>query len=340
MAMAYRAPDHDRKFHFHITDHALERFRERVDEERRALNDGALALLLDERLWDAHQAKRFTEVVDRDRADQPTWIFEVEARSGRKQFVVMRRYYPGARPAMPTLSGSIGCPLAAITVLTSEMAAANYANGVWRVPDRRVAEKLAAAGITVSAPKGAPSVAVPSADSPPPKVEPKVEDDRDLTDHEDNQIKPRTRGAATGTIVERIQFAKQVLRERPHINALGKDGLREVVRERFNVGMSWETITRLREQVAEEMATAEARGGMISPAAAYPATELSNMPKRLNSITVAASHDREPSVAEQLTLAIAVEKKAKWCLDSAQADLKAATAKVDELMAALRATRE
>ncbi len=303
MAMAYKAPSNDKHFHFHITDHALERFRERVAEEHRALDQGALALLLDDRLWDAHQAGKFTEVVDGDRRDERTWIFQIEARTGHKHFVVTRKYHPGARPALPILGGPIGCALAAVTVLTSEMASANYANGIWRVPDRRVAEKLAAAGITASPPKGAPAAPPVLVIAPAPEP-----------------IKERKPRHATGTLVERVHFAKEILRERPSISGYGPDGLSELVRAKFGVGMAWETITRLKEQVAEEQP---------GPAPAIaPAT------------TRAPAKDREPSVAEQLTLAIEVEKKARWLRDGAEHDLKVATAKVDELMSALRASRE
>lgn len=322
MGMAYQAPKDSREFHYHVTDHALERFRERVDEERRALPDRSLGLLLDERLWDAYQAKKFVEVVDRDRPTERTWIFEIEARSSRKNFVVMRRYHPGARPALPIMNGTIGCSLAAITVLTSEMAAANYANGLWRVPNTVMAEKLA--GIK-AAPPAPPSVNMPSADSPPPK--------------ESEPAEPETAARPRVSLVEKFRYAKEVLRERPNISALGKDGLSELVRERFGVGMSWETITRLREEVAEEQVTAKAMGGMISPAANYPATGLSNAAALASRSTV-VPEDREPSVAEQLTLAIAAEKKAKWSRDQAQVDLEACTALVDQLMAALRASRE
>jgi hypothetical protein len=314
----------DYKFKYWISDHAVERFRERMGDDVKSWDDFAVARLLDERL----SAAKMTLVIDVDYRgtlpshSQPsdTYIAEVESRMGGKCFSVMRMVRPNSYPRMRAIGGPGGPALGAITVLTSEMASANFANGRWRVPNRVLGEKLA--GVRI----------VPREDreeTEKPVVSPRVirheearqvqiADQRALKEEEE-EMNEDDKGR--GSTVERFEYAKSVLRARPHINAAGRDGLSDMVREKFGVGMSHGTIQALRQQVLAE------QGRQPAPPPSKPELPTSDL-------------------AGQLTAAVAAEASAKLALKSAEAAVSQARAKfteasglVTDLMGRLQAMR-
>lgn len=140
MGQANRAPSHKRECRYHITIHALERFRERVDEEMQSRPDRDLSLLLDERLRHAIDTGNCTDIVDVASEGEDTKVVLIENRNGARSYVVMRPA-PDAKP--PTLS--------AVTVLTAEMGEVNFATGRWYVVHRPLAAALAGVRVTVLA---------------------------------------------------------------------------------------------------------------------------------------------------------------------------------------------
>jgi hypothetical protein len=102
-----RAPN-DYKRKFTISAHALERFRERVDEEFRSRPDLDLGNLLDERL--RHAERQYT-VRDPRAPEEITYLYAIATRRGDSFYVVVRNE-------------------TAVTVLDPDMAQKNF-QGTW-----------------------------------------------------------------------------------------------------------------------------------------------------------------------------------------------------------------
>lgn len=315
MGNAHKTPDPERAFRYWISEHALERFRERVEEDHKSLSDRALGLLLDDRIHAALVAGKSQAVIDADNPSEETRIVEVEDRRGVKSIVVMRKHGPSNYPRTRCVDGpGTPAPLA-ITILTSEMASSNLVTGRWRMPNRPFAAKLANVKIEPVHAKPAPTPApVPAV--PPKPAEPTL-----------------SRGGST---LERIEFVKSVLRDRPSIKHGGPDGLSEIVKAKFGVGMSLPMFNEIRETMERE-SMPPIHGRVEIPVITAPPP--------------APSRPREPSVAERLPAAIAAEVAAKESLAAfdkhaaeqraklAQ-DLRDASEEVERLMAALAEMRK
>lgn len=103
-----RAPNHYKR-KFSISRHAIERFRERVDEEFVARSDGDLGNLLDEKL--CHPEAQF-QVHDHRAPDSLTQLYGISTRRSGTFFVVVRDD-------------------TAVTVLDEDMAKKNFAEN-WK----------------------------------------------------------------------------------------------------------------------------------------------------------------------------------------------------------------
>lgn len=298
-------------FRFWITETAVTEFRRLAEHELRSLEGPQLARVLDERLFDAFGAKRSTDVVDRVQPDITTKIVRIEARSGAHLFAVLRPYKHGY-PATPVVGGPNGLGLAVVTVVTPEQASADYATKRWTAVNRPFADKLQ--GVTV---KEAPRLT-----SVPPESAP--------------EEKPSHR-AKYGTLIERAEYARTILRERPHISAAGPDGLSAIVEAKFGIGMSSQTIASLREAVeAERIGPAPVR--RLTPP---PVPVVATPPPGRGTEAVAGD-----AVALQFAAAIESEKLAKTRVAKAAAELEAAqaiatgaTAQVEQLLQQMQARR-
>jgi len=321
MGMAHLAPVSDRKFHYWITDHAVQRFRERVDPSTGARLDYDLAMLLDERIHQALQNNNSTVVIDADAPDEDTRVVQIDARDGQKCFVVMRMFTPNGYPRANTLGGPGSRAPGTVTILTSEMASRNYASRQWKIPNRPFAAALAKApAIPAPAPKpiaaGGMTVHIKpvTPDAPAPKPAPVLAPEKD---------REYARGASK---VERFEWIKSVLRERPNIKFGGPDGINAMAKARFGSGVTSYIVDDLRKVVAAEGKPATTPGPYHRPAAT-------------------------PSVAEQLAAAIQKEAEAKTAydraievaramVDKAQEAKTAASIEVEELMKKLTEMRK
>lgn len=110
MAKAHKAPEPVYSRRFVITKHALQRFRERVDEEFAARSDADLGNLLDERIV---HAERSTAITDLDHVDVPTVVYEIPNRSGAMYYAIVREDF-------------------VVTVLDEHMLEVNFTNGRWK----------------------------------------------------------------------------------------------------------------------------------------------------------------------------------------------------------------
>ena len=314
MGHAWKPPETSREFHFHISKHAVERFRERVDEEHCSSSNRDLAMLLDQRLWDAlRSSPPHSEVIeDSEAPDEVTHLVRIESRTGVNQFVVMRKMRLSQYPRMPMIAGPTGAALCAITLLTADMATNNFNNGKWRRPvkplTQPLAEKLQAVKL--------PSATIPAADVPPPPAETEAE------------VKSR------GSTVERISFARDILRRRPSISAQGADGLSELVRAEFGVGMSNAMIADIRRQMeAEDAANAAASRAPRTSIAAPRETWVS-------APAPAPPPPAPPSLGERLAAAIEAERVAVTALDDVQRRVEEALARAPEVRATASAAVE
>ena len=95
---------------FNITHHAIERYRERVDEEHRHRDDQDLGNMLDQKLQHPESKQTFR---DTKAPDDVTQLFEIVMRTGSNYFVVMR-------------------DATAVTVLDPSMVNINFAEGQWK----------------------------------------------------------------------------------------------------------------------------------------------------------------------------------------------------------------
>jgi hypothetical protein len=139
------------RLRYWITDHAVIQFRARASAEHRALDNDALRAVLDDRIADAFSSSTPRIVIDSDKPDEDTTIIEIFDRDDTASIVVLRQHYDRQQ-------------LAAITVLTPDMAASSYASGKWTLKEQATAkpeptfeQKLAAIAKPSTSP---PSLAV------------------------------------------------------------------------------------------------------------------------------------------------------------------------------------
>ena len=152
MAMAHRAPESHYRRRFVISAHAIERFRERVDEEFTARPDGDLGNLLDERM--CHSTERQT-VRDLSNIDKPTEIVRIHNRDGQHYYVVVREQV-------------------AVTLLEQHMLEENFMSKRWE-PIMNNPFRNALKGVTASV--------APGVDRRVPEVEPTEIPGRDAPTH-------------------------------------------------------------------------------------------------------------------------------------------------------------
>lgn len=112
MAKASKAPDPTYVRRFTITRHALERFRERVDEEFGSRNDIDLGNVLDERV---HHSKDVSPIDDPS-SSKPTSLHGIRNRSGSSKYYAIVR------------DGHV------VTVLDQAMIENNFQTGTWKRP--------------------------------------------------------------------------------------------------------------------------------------------------------------------------------------------------------------
>lgn len=110
MGMARQSPAPAYQRTLIITKHAIERFRERVDEEFTSRSDGDLGNLLDERV--KHSEDR-TVVTDLAECDQPTIVHAISNRNGKRYYAIVR-------------------DMSVITVLDEHMLELNFSSGRWK----------------------------------------------------------------------------------------------------------------------------------------------------------------------------------------------------------------
>jgi hypothetical protein len=134
MGQAHRAPPASYQRRFVISRHAVDRFRERVDEEFTARSDEDLGNLLDERIRhaDGHQTVEDTHCIG-----SVTRVFSIQNRDGRDFYAVVR---------------DDTC----VTVLDEDMLRVNFENGSWKTGPMNMAFRNALRGVTI--PTASPTV--------------------------------------------------------------------------------------------------------------------------------------------------------------------------------------
>lgn len=315
MGQSWKAPPSTRLFHFHISEHAVERFRQRVDEEHRARDNRDLAMLLDERIWVAYQAGQVQTIVDTESPKEMTKLVQIESRSGATQYVLMREARMAQYPKIGTLvpGGPAGAALAAITLLTQEQTTNNFASGKWRAPAHTLNEQVGKARLEL--------VQAPPAE-------------------EVREDEPKSRGST----VARVAFVREVLARRPDIRASGKDGMSELVKERFGTGMSVEFFNNVRDQWRAErgdVETHQVTPGVMAPLVTHasaptpsPVPASAPVPQRLSDAATVVppwvppppAPPAAPTLAERLTAALEFERASRASLAQVQAALAEATA--------------
>lgn len=284
-----------------ISDAAIERYRQLAEPENRALPDGKLAELLDDRIHKALVAEKSTTVADVEDPGQETRIVEIEDRTGRKSVVVMRSYRPDMFPRAKTIGGPGGRAPLAVTVLPIDVASANFATGRWKAAPLKVTTNLGDK-IVQAVPKRIPVTVPPT---------------------------PHRRGAGPtslgGSIVERADFIKGILRERPHIKFNGADGLNELVRAKFGTGTSLAFVDDVKQSMSREGALLTRVEAAVKARAEVSRGQL-----------LADAIDRESRAKTAAAQARAAADEAETRAREAENAVLAAKAEVDRLLQAMR----
>lgn len=325
--MTYKPPQVTGEFRYWLSLNAVDRFRDMVAEEKRKLSDPDLGHHLDDLIHAAILDRKFTVIVDSDAPDEDTRIVQVTARDGKTAMVVMRQYQPSGYPR-PRVVGGPGKPAPyAVTVLTSESASANYANGRWKVPNRPLADKLANVRPAKETP--APLPAAPKPLPVPPPVIPITSSRKAVPIPVlPPDLPPAPGPARGGTVVERIEYVKEVLRARPNIRYGGADGLQALIKAKFGTGMSQQVVQQVRDSLVGELSATP----VASPAPLLTVGKPTPPPSPVNSSAA--------KLATQLAEAVAAETRAKAHLAEAQLMATEATEQVERIMRELADLRK
>lgn len=324
--MTYKPPQVTGEFRYWLSMNAVDRFRDMVAEEKRKLSDPDLGHHLDDLIHAAILDRKFTVIVDSDAPGEDTRIVQVTARDGKSAMVVMRQYQPSGYPR-PRVVGGPGKPAPyAVTVLTSESASANYASGRWKVPNRPLADKLANVRPVKETPAPAPPPLAPKPEAPvvPITASRKAVPIPVLPP----DLPPAPGPARGGTVVERIEYVKEVLRARPNIRYGGADGLQALIKAKFGTGMSQQVVQQVRDSLIGELSSAP----VASPAPLLTVGKPTPPPAPVNSSAA--------KLATQLAEALAHEARAKAVLAEAQLTATEATEQVERIMKELADLRK
>lgn len=307
------------RFRFHISLHAVERYRNRAAGDLSRFSQLELAARMDDLLFDAFGASRVKEVIDKDAPRETTKVVEVWPKAGEKIHVVMRVHNPAGYMKMNTAGGPDTAALAAITVLTDEMAQASF-NG----EDGRWFTK------------------------PPPRlvtVPPRGEEDGAAYEREE---KDEDGGGLGGTRKERSDFVRSLLTKNPKATWLV---ISDTTKQKFGTGVSYPLIRKIKEEMELEgrvtpvppkpAPKAEAivmtiREAPKPPALVQPPAPVVPPPARS---TVANIADQFALACEQEKMARARVGEAERELAAAQASLNGASAQASMLLAQLQAQR-
>jgi hypothetical protein len=112
MAKAHKPPAATYQRKFRITSHAIERFRERVDEEFKSLGDAAAGNLLDERIRFGSEERYIDHSNEGRYAAETSIAYKLENRNGSSCYAIVRDNV-------------------VMTVLSPEMVDANRRSGLW-----------------------------------------------------------------------------------------------------------------------------------------------------------------------------------------------------------------
>lgn len=120
-----------------------------------------------------------------------------------------------------------------------------------------------------------PSVKLNSADSPPklqsvPVILSQTSSNNDTGKDIATDSKPSPRTSVAGSRSheareERINYAKGLLLQRPHIKIQGRDGLKEAIRQRFGVSLSWEILNKIKCAFDAEMRVSKSSSITVNP---------------------------------------------------------------------------
>lgn len=318
--MTYKPPQVTGEFRYWLSLNAVDRFRDMVAEEKRKLSDPDLGHHLDDLIHAAILDRKFTVIVDSDAPGEDTRIVQVTARDGKTAMVVMRQYQLSGYPR-PRVVGGPGKPAPyAVTVLASEAASANYASGRWKVPNRPLADKLANVRPVKETP--APLPPAPKAETPKAVYVPAP------SPYVPSETLPVAGPARGGTVVERIEYVKEVLRARPNIRYGGADGLQALIKAKFGTGMSQQVVQQIRDSIVGELSASP----VASPAPLLTVGKPTPPPSPVNSSAA--------KLATQLAEAVAAEARAKAHLAEAQLMATEATEQVERIMRELADLRK
>lgn len=303
MGMAYQAPPTRREFRYQITKHAIDRFRERVEEEFVHRDDIDLARLLDDRLRAAVDGGNYTDIKDPSTPTGEARVVRIESRVGTTQHVVLR-------PDKGVASG-----YAAITLVTDAQARNSYATGKWTIPNRPFAEALRnikPAEAKPEEPAPVREASIVRIGRPPGPV---------------SQRKPPEGARSREQKQARIDYINQVLVERPHITWRGPDGIQDMLIKEFGIGITCGEFTKLR--------AARIAAMVAQPAVAMPPPA----PRPSNGATVAAlAADLARCVAAEKE-AVERHRKAQAELWEAEAAAKRAAEATEGVMRKLQQER-
>lgn len=239
----WKLPPEIKSFRYHISDLAVRKFRERCSNEHSGKSDHDVAMLIDQRIFEAIMDKRVTDVVDADFPDQDTKVVSITIRGGIghdqpiKNYAVMRTYKPNGYPSLRCVAGPGGIAPAVITLVTEDMGARNFSDNRWAFVNRPLATKLADIVIT------------PQPQKEPPAPATKEIEMATTTRPRSPQPSRPPKSMTSTQRMERINFARAQLMLRPSMPINGADGLKHMLKTRYGISLDHDTMSAIKLEV-------------------------------------------------------------------------------------------
>lgn len=256
---------------YYITERAAQVFHDfYADTGSRGVPIADAAQMLSDALASAHARGAIVDVRDSNHSSEVSKVALVDARAGVKCYVVLRHFRRNSARVLLSPSGAGG--FGAITCVSERTGSQCFADQSWTPLINRPFDKLADVGLPEPQPrKTSPGIAtalnmaLEQSDqeraTPRAPSTPRHEADLRIVDAQDTRRSEASRAAAAklpdgwrshAARMERIAFAREVFRERPHIRLGSADGLDAMLDAKFGVGVSGPILEQVRAEVLAE----------------------------------------------------------------------------------------
>lgn len=358
-------------YNYWITRDAVNGIRQHLSPESKNRTDQEVAKVINRLVFQAFERNDTIEVVDAKFPSEKTVIAHLQPNPERRCYGVLRINRPNAHPPLNTVAGPGGVALAVITVLSEDVGSRNFETGRWAAPEYKAPDERGsrvvkigdtAAGkklqemkntvatnnkpvatiVTTPVIAEAPmhrkcyrvGCAANALDLPNRTQRPvcKQHLDEEIAAKRSASLPQRAKGVmTTSAITAREQFARSVFSQRPHINIGGPDGIQELMKKTFGIGMDNRKLSEIRDEVRAAMTGTQPQVAIQSPPVVIqPYVVPAPVPSSPVPVVAAATNGSVMAMAVELASAIEAEKTAKQRVLDLQSQLKQANADLDQ----------